>query len=336
MKILYHIPYPDGMGDDRFIYDGYRHAFEDLGHQVFPFTERDVLESALALHRPDLFITSFTIIDFSKEATIMKKFRENGGKIIFRAGYLWPEKANYARFIELVRSDMLADFYCSECIVPKENFEALTGHPCLRLPLAADKTIHFPTKPDKKYECDIIFVGANLPLKREKFKRRLHPLFKKYRVKVFGGDWDFADKYVLHPLAKIDRILNLGGVFAKWRINRQVPLNEENVAYSSAKISLNFHEDNLLIGPNSRIFKIPASGGFEICDPIPMLRDYFTEDEMVMPATDEEFFKQVDYYLSHEAERKAMQERATRRAQRDHTWHNRAQTMLAWYRESLR
>jgi len=331
MKILYHVLYPDGMGDDRFIYDGFRHAFEELGHEVYPLTERDNFTEKLRAVHPDIFITMLELgrFDFKYAAPLMKKYRDEGMKVFMRG-------ANFQRrsdLAELARNDMLADVYYSECTIPKEALEDIVGKPYRVLPLAADRTIHFPTKPDKKYECDIIYIGANLPLKREMFKRRLRPLFKRYNVKIFGGDWDFTDKYILHPLAKIDRTLNLSGIFAKWRISRQVPINEENIAYSSAKIALNFHEQNPDIGPNGRIFRIPASGGFEICDPIPMLRDYFTEDEMVMPATDEEFFKQVNYYLSHEAERKAMQERATARALRDHTSHNRAKTMLAWYNE---
>jgi spore maturation protein CgeB len=170
-------------------------------------------------------------------------------------------------------------------------------------------------------------------MKKDAFERRLYPLMKKYKVKVFGGDWDVTDKYILHPLAKIDRKLNLGGVFSRMRISRQVPVGDEVAAYQSAKIALNFHERHGDAPPcmNGRIFRISAAGGFEICDSVPGLRNYFTEDEMPMPETDEEFFKTVDYFLTHESERKAMQERATAKALREHTWHNRAQTMLEWY-----
>lgn len=333
MKILYHILYPDGYGDDRFIYDGYRHAFEDLGHAVVPFTERDDFAKKIEEVQPDLFITSMNApgFDFAVQAPLIKKHRERGMKVFMRGGDL-RGRADAAAMLSTI--DGLVDAYYSETPMPPEAFDAVVGKPLRMLSLAADRTVHFPVAPSRKYECDIVYIGANLPLKKELFERRLYPLMKKYKVKVFGGDWDAMDKYVLHPLAKIDRMLNLGGIFSRLRISRQVPINEENVAYSSAKIALNFHEQNRTIGPNARIFKIPACGGFEICDPIPWLRDYFTEDEMLMPQTDEEFFKAVDYYLTHEPERRAMQERATARAQKDHMWHNRAGTMLEWYEES--
>lgn len=334
MKVLYHILYPEGYGDDRFIYDGIRHAFESMGHAVYALTERDAPGAVLDAVLPDLFITTMNLpgFDFAEHAQLLKRHRARGMKIFMRAGSI-EEQGKYAWFIDLARKNLLADAYYSEGYFNQSAFEDIVGVPLRLLPLAADGMLHFPTKPIRKYECDIIYLGANLPLKRALFERRLFPLMKKYRVKVFGGDWDIMDRYMLHPLAKLDRLWNLGGVFSRWRINRQVPIDEENAAYSSAKIALNFHEQNPTIGPNARIFKIPASGGFEVCDPLPPLRDYFTEEEMVAPTTDEEFFRVIDYYLSHEAERKAMQQRATARALRDHTWNNRVATMLQWYTE---
>ena len=331
MKVLYHILYKEGMGDDRFIYDGMKYAFEDMGHQVFPFGEKDDIVETLNRVKPDLFITSFNIVDLD-QIDIWQDFRKRGGKIAMRVGNLPKERIEsspyFRRIIELVKAGRLADLYYSE--VRTSQFKEATGKDYLLLPLAADKSKHFPTAPSAKYACDVIYIGANLPMKKEIFKRRLIPLMKKYKVRTFGGDWDFTDRYILHPLSRIERMLGLGSAFSKLRISRQVPLNEENVAYSSAKIAVNFHEqyaDHEFF--NARGFKVPASGGFEIADYKAITRDYFNENEMVMAKTDEEFFAAIDYYLSHEAERKAMQERATVRALREHLWHNRVRTMLA-------
>jgi spore maturation protein CgeB len=331
MKILYHILYPDGYGDDRFIYDGFKFAFTDLGHEVFVFTEKDDLERSLSEANPDLFITGFNIFNPTWAPTI-GEFRKRGGRVAMRVGGLPKEfiesSPRYGQVVELIRSGIAADLYYSE--IKTKEFKQATGKEYLMLPLAADKSKHFPAEPSSKYECDIIYIGANLPMKKEMFERRLYPLMKKYRVKTFGGDWDVFDKYILHPLAIIDRKFNLGGIFSRMRISRQVPLDEENIAYSSAKIALNFHEqyaDHEFL--NARGFKIPACGGFEICDYKAILRDYFNEDEMVMAKTDEEFFRAVDYYMAHEKERKAMQEKATKKALAEHLWHNRARVMLA-------
>jgi spore maturation protein CgeB len=84
---------------------------------------------------------------------------------------------------------------------------------------------------------------------------------------------------------------------------------------------------------NERTFKIPACGGFEICDFVPPLRRYFTEEEMVM-ADDKrgdwvkDWFRKVDYYLAHDDERKKIQEKSTVRALRDHTYLQRVDYLL--------
>ncbi len=330
MKILYHILYPQGLGDDRMLYEGYKYAFEDLGYQIIPLSERDDIAQKLDEIKPDLFITSFNTIDFFKYAPIYKNYRQKGGKIFMRAGYI---SENDKDLIDLIKNNLLADKYFADLEVP--HFEKLTGHKIELLALAANKKYHFPTKPSKKYQCDIIFIGAKLPRKEELFKRRLYPLFKKYNVKVYGGGWDFMDKFILRPLSKVDRKFNLGGIITKWRLARQVPLHEENQAYASAKICLNFHEQlpGGLFLLNGRTFRIPACGGFEICDFVPLARRYFNEDELVMAKDDADFFKKIDYFMTHEKERREIQERGTKRALRDHTYHNRAQQILSWYKD---
>lgn len=324
MKILYHIPYPGGIGDDRTIYDGYKYAFEDLGHDFFTLTEHDDLNQTLITLKPDLFITATAIINPLSNAAILKKYRDAGGVVLMRGGALEHE----TELLRLIRENVLADIYANELALPR--FTELTGKPLHILPLAASRKYHFPTPSVKKYECDILYIGANLPKKRDLFRRRLLPLRQKYNIKIFGPDWDIVDRYLLHPLAKLERMIAGTSVLSQLRIDRQVPYIEENQAYGSAKICLNFHEqqpDGLLL-LNGRTFKIPASGGFELCDRVPQLRDYFAADEVVMTENDDDFFAKIDYYLTYDAKRKAIQEKGTVRALREHTYHNRVKTVI--------
>ena len=331
MKILYHIPYPRGIGDDRTIYDGYRYAFEELGHTVHPLTEHDDLERTLSETKPDLFITALAVINPLRNTHILKNYRLAGGGVLMRGGGEESDK----ELIRRIREDNLGDIYAVEREYPK--FFELTGKQLKLLPLAASRQYHFPVPPVKKYECDIVYVGANLPRKKILFQKRLFPLFKKYRVRVFGADWDAVDKYFLHPLAKLERMTFHTQFITNLRINRQVPYSEENQAYASARIALNFHEQ--LPGGvfllNGRTFKIPACGGFEICDYVPLARRYFDEDELVMAESDDDFFRKVDYYMSHDEERVTIQKKGTTRALRDHTYHNRAALILGWYKEAI-
>lgn len=328
MKILYHIPYPRGLGDDRTIYDGFKFAFEDLGHEVTPLTERDDLSMTLKSTRPDLFFTSLNIIDPEKNAPILKDYRQEGGVVLMKAGWIPKEETEISK---LIKTDMLADIYTTELELP--HFFELTGKQLKMFPLAASRQYHFPTKPVAKYKCDILYIGANLPKKRELFKRRLLPLRKKYDVRIYGTGWDAFDKYIFRPVSKIERKIFGTHTVADIRLSRQVPYEEENQAYSSAKICLNFHEQmsdgSFLL--NGRTFKIPACGGFEICDHVPLVREYFTEEELVIADDDDDFFKKIDYYLAHDEQRKRIQKKGTSRTLKEHTYHNRVKSVLGWY-----
>lgn len=324
MKILYQIVYTKGMGDDRFTYEGYKDAFEDLGQQVFAYTEKDDLDKILERIKPDVFILDGTYLKLPDEVFLLADWRKRGLKVVFHG-------AITRQLVDVINRHQIVDRYFSE-IDPTVEFPDFPAQIFTKMHwLAASRRYHFPTAPVEKYKCDICFVGANLPKKKAAFARLLFPLFKKYDVKVYGADWDWSDKYFLHPLAVLERKLGLGSFVSKIRLNRQVPIEDENKVYSSAKICLNITESHPGISLktiNARTFKIPASGGFEVCDYVPQLREFFAEDEVIMPANEKEWFDKIDYYLSHETERKAIQEKGTHRALQDHIFHQRVRTLL--------
>jgi spore maturation protein CgeB len=113
---------------------------------------------------------------------------------------------------------------------------------------------------------------------------------------------------------------------------------KENKLYSSAKICLKFHEreadgsqPHLIV--NQRVFKIAACGGFQVYDAVPPIRKYFAEGEIVLadPNRPDEWFRKIDYYLTHDDERTRIQAKGTARALREHTYHNRVTTLLGLY-----
>lgn len=338
MKILYHIKYPQGMGADRFIYEGYKHAWEDNGHQFFTFSEGDDLAQKLEELRPDLFFTSLTdnYLKTPNDINIIKRFKVMGMKMFVGVDTFFNEDLSR---LAILKDPDFADVYYGE----KEpelmgGFEEKTGKKYNVLPHAADKLNHFPTEPVKKYQYDIVYLGAKLPMKSRLFTDVLIPLTKnkKYRVGVFGPCWTLKDNLLRGAQKICQKIKWQKGVsfFNKLRIT--IPLNEENQLYSSAKICLNFHErkkDGATLNVlNQRTFKIPACGGFEICDYVPALRKYFNEDEVVIASLDsQDWFNKIDYYLNHEKERKAIQEKGTARALKDHTYHNRIKRILELY-----
>lgn len=338
MRILYEINYAGGLGADRWIGEGFKAAFQDLGHEHFWLEARHDVAERMQEVRPDILIISQSALTPRNLQTLLS-FRKSGGKVVLRvdAQFDSDERVRDA----LVNYDP-ADLYCGEVENPwMDRFKRVTGKRYVVITNAAHHKLHHPGKPVSKYKCDIVFLGsAGVPKKQDALEMLLFPLLGgKYDIKLFGPNWTLKDKI----LKRVGFLFRKAGFEAgknfiqKLRIT--VPPEDEPALYSSAKICINIHsrgediKDHVIL--NERTFKIPACGGFEICDFVPPLRNYFTEDEMVManpPAGGgdwvKDWFEKIDYYLKHDAERKAIQERGTARALRDHTYLNRVRQMF--------
>lgn len=329
MKILNQVNYLGGLGADFWIGSGFRDAFEDMGHHFFWLTAADDFEKRLEKVDPDILLIGQDMLT-AKHRLLFQARRARGMKVLVRVDSFFDSEPEIRE--SLVNHD-LADIYYGEVENPwMDRFKELTGKPYHIIPNAAHHRLHFPTAPVAKYRCDIVFLGAMMPNKRAALETLLLPLRKKYDVKIYGPNWTLGDN-ALRLAALASRKAGLYGL-NRWISGRRlsVPPEEENQLYSSAKICVNIHErgehikNHVIL--NERTFKIAACGGFEICDFVPPLRRYFAEDEMVM--ADEkngdwvkDWFKKIDYYLKHDAEREEIGKKGTTRALKDHTYKNR-------------
>lgn len=336
MRILNQINYIGGLGADRWIGSGWKDAFEELGHEFFWYTAADDLGARINDVRPDIIMTSQSELERGNLAVFLAS-RRRGVKVVMRVDSFFDHNP-LVRDV-LAREDP-ADIYFGEVEDSRMDvFKKMTGKPYVIIANAANHRNHFPTTPVSKYACDIVFLGAWMPNKREAFAKLLFPLMKKYRVRLYGPNWTIKDN-ALRSLGFVARKVGMSVLSERLQqLRLSIPVDEENQLYSSAKICINIHErgehiqvqEHFIL--NERTFKIPASGGFEVCDFVPPLRNYFTEDEMVM-ADDKhgdwmkDWFEKIDYYLKHDDERKAIQERGTARALRDHTYLNRVSQMF--------
>lgn len=336
MKILYYIPSLNTVGADRWIYEGWRDAFVDKKHNFSTVTDFDNFRQTIEKIKPDiLFIHNLADIVINNSDDLLWA-RELGIKV-FLIVY-WPLRE---KEVEIIKTKDIADIYFGE----REHgsmveFEAVTGRKYHIIPNAANKLLHFPVKPIEKYRFDIVYMGANLPKKREMFKSILFPLKKKYKLGLIGPYWTIQDN-ILRLIQKIFKKVKFSWGF-EWinKMRVQVPSNEENILYSSAKICLNFHEreedgsqPHRIV--NQRTFKIAACGGFQLCDYVPEARQYFTDQELVMldPKNYKIWFEKIEYYLKHEVERKKIQKLGTKRSLKDHTYHNRVDQVISLYNE---
>lgn len=339
MKILYHIPYPKALGADRWLYEGWRDAFRDLGYEFYEYTATDSLQEKLETIRPHIFMSAMNLISVKHDLPRIEMYRKQGMK--FFLWIHWPADPGIEMWNTVLTEHDVADIYFGER-EPEGmgNFSAITGKIYYTIPNAANKKMHFPVAPVKKYQYDIVFLGAKLPLKQQLFAKILKPLRAKYRVGVFGPGWTTKDTFlrILQKLARKIKIVSVANYINTLRIS--VPPEEERELYSSAKICLNFHErepdgsqPHYIL--NQRTFKIPACGGFELCDPVPAIRRYFTDKEVILATMDPtDWFEKIDYYLTHEAERKRTQEAGTKRALQDHTYHERVKMIIDLYQHS--
>jgi spore maturation protein CgeB len=282
-------------------------------------------------------MTAVNLIDFPKDVPTLKEMRKNGTRVA-----LWVHWPLVTHLLEKLKaaepyllSDDIADVYFGER--EREgmgDFEQQTGKRYHVIPNAANSILHFPVTPVGRFAFDIVFLGAKLPLKAWLFDNVFPPLRKRYKVGIFGPYWTLKDN-ALRTAAKLSSCVGFEygtKLFNDLRIT--IPDDQEGQLYSSAKICLNFHERELDGSQphyivNQRTFKIPACGGFEICDHVPAIRTYFTEDELVMARIDkDEWLDKIEYFLVHEEERRAIQREGTERALRDHTYHNRAGQLL--------
>lgn len=346
MKILFHVPHLNTIYAGRTIYQGYKDAFTDLGHQFRYLTADDNQKLVFDNYAPDVLfagLSSYTLKYLDLNA--VKECKKRGMKVFINVPF-WvspmsktrinetPSLSTNQNFINLIKSGNYGDVYYNVC---EQNdprmggFEKVTGYKYYTIPLAANKKMHF-YEYSEKFRSDISFLGTNLPEKERFFKEVIQPLKNKYNVKFFGQDWTFLDKF-LGSSQKLGHFFNVP--YLKSIQKPKLDLSDERKIYSSAIISLNVHEDyQRKFGSdcNERTFKIPLCGGFEITDDVACIRKYFRDGEEIVIAKDKkDWLEKINFYVSNPEKRGKIIEAGMARVLADHTYHNRVQELVGIY-----
>ena len=343
LKILFHLPNPDTIYAGRTIYFGYKHAFEDMGHEFRALTQNDNQEELLIDYKPDLFFTSITPLTFRYlDLNLLKRAKSRGTKVLVNTPF-WKSPMSKIRinetqslsrhhdWIKLIQSGNFGDVYfniCEQGDPRMKGFTKTTGYPIHTILLAADKTISQPTF-SGEFACDISFIGTYLPEKREFIQKNVFPLMKKYKVKLYGRDWTLSNR-ISNFAQKVGQYFNIPYVKS---MNKYKPtLEQERQIHYSSTIALNIHEDYQKRGMgdlNERTFKIPASGGFELVDNVPSLKKYFKEnEEIVIGHNTSDWFEKVEFYLKHPKNRSNIIKRGQKKVLKFHTYHNRVKYII--------
>lgn len=346
MRVLYHVFIANTIYAGRTIFNGYKNAFEDLGHTFRLISKNDNLDREVDEFKPDILFTFLGSKSFKfYNIPLFKKIRKRGIKVFVNLSY-WNSPFSKLRInessslsknkevIKIIRSNNFGDVYynaCEQDDLRMEGFTETTGYNFYTIPLAADKLQHFPEY-SSNFKADISYIGTNLPGKREFMRKNVFPLQKKYNLRIYGQDWNFKDKItgVIHKTACYLNIPFLNNIQKP-----MLQISDERKIYSSSIISINVHEDfQRKYGGecNERTFKILACGGFEICDDVACIKKYFKEGKEIIIAEDENDWREkIQYFIRNPDKRLSIIEAGKKRVLKDHTYHNRVEQFIRIY-----
>ena len=106
-------------------------------------------------------------------------------------------------------------------------------------------------------------------------------------------------------------------------------MREASVIYRCSQINLNISLRSIITGIPLRSFEIMGSGGFLLSNYQSEYEDFFTDGTDYVYYTDyKDLEKKVDYYLTHEKERKEIAENGCRKVKQMHTYQKRVDDMM--------
>lgn len=274
---------------------GWYTGFLELGHTVYQMPHKYPLTQIEELM--DLII-HFDVPTYQGYENILRQFKavQPDCKIIGLAG---PYKSEFENYLGLI------EFWCSMAydfsLYRKDFNEAGFDH--YDIPLATDRNQFFPIKGKKQY--DFSFFGT------------------------FGHGYRGEDHY-LYPLLRDDSLTRRIGGFTFDGVRWPAVLYEKlNKIYNTTKVNLNFHYDSQKQKNcndfNGRMFDIPASGGFMLCDH-PNAKEYLGDDVIV--GEKENWAELIHYYKEHDDERKEAAAKLNRVVLEQHTYKNRMLLVL--------
>ncbi len=186
-------------------------------------------------------------------------------------------------------------------VLPSEKF-------CF-IPHGFDQDVHqkqtVTESEQKTYGCDVSFIGTYTQKKHETLEALLGKI-PRLNLKIWGNGWNQKRE----------------GKLASKIMGRAVEGQEYSKAICSSKINLGILSGPVPHGPDSledeistRTYEIPACGGFFLHERTSEVLSLYEEGkEIACFSNFEELPQKIEYYLTHEEERKTMAEAGRERA----------------------
>lgn len=173
---------------------------------------------------------------------------------------------------------------------------------------AADPTFHHPTKPLKKHQADVVFIGGLLLDRQQLFLKLLK---SGINLKLFGT---LPENFLSPELKSV----YFGPVWGK--VIAQV--------YSSCPIALNPLPTHMPTGGNLRTFEIPACGAFQLASRTHPSW-FISGKDIVLYKTTTDLIAKIRYYLTHHKDRRRIARAGYLRAHHYHTYFHRFKKLLS-------
>jgi spore maturation protein CgeB len=181
------------------------------------------------------------------------------------------------------------------------------------LPMYCVPSMHHPVTPTadeaRRFASPLSFVGS-----RYDYRERLVRELADYPLRLWGQGWSRSEDPVVR------RMVAGGPVYGRDKL----------CVYAGSTLSLNHHHPmNDIVGVNTRTFELAAAGACQVVDAKDDLARLFKPGEEVVSYRDlAELRRQLDHYLAHPGEARAIGENARRRALAEHTLRHRIDAML--------
>jgi hypothetical protein len=311
-----------------FIYRGLAAALSDMGNQFAMWnTEQYSAFDIFDLIKPDVFIGQgynldrATIKCLNENPQIKVILKVGAGSKEFRSEY---EQEKYQVLMATEKEHELVNqiqdkgrvLLFNYCHPNRANYVigewAEAGYKIWGFLPACDTKNFFPEKYDERYKSDIVFCGGYWSYKSINLDRYIIPLclpLGKYNIKVFGNQ--------IWPIP-----MYLG------------VLSDENLRkfFSSSTICPNIHEphsNRYGFDIVARLFNIIGCKGFCISDYVESIeKDVFTNNEIILVETPEEFFEKINYFIKNPIERISYIEKGYTEVMKNHTYYHRAIDLL--------
>ncbi len=226
------------------------------------------------------------------------------------------------------------------CLVPEkfrmDDYRKMGAHP-IYCQEAANPDIY--KRYDVPVEYDVTFVGQAYGERPEYIKGLLD---RGIDVRVWGPRWQqYTKPSLVRQAARLVRSIADPSQPVQTVIPDSIiglPLSDEEMVrmYSRSRINLGFssvgnthREKERILQVRLRDFEVPMSGGFYMVEYMEELEEFFViGKEIVCYSGLDDLASKIKYYLANENERESIRLAGYERAQRDHTWHKRFQTVF--------